>query len=123
MADKQKHILVVEDEKPLSHALELKLTKAGYTVMVAYNGREGLDAIAANHFDAILLDLMMPVVDGFTVLEELGKHPPIPPVIVLSNLAQREDEQRSLALGARKFFVKSDTPLAVIEAAVGEILR
>lgn len=109
-----KHILIIEDEKPLAHALELKLTHEGFTVTVAHNGQEGLDLIAKQQFDTILLDLMMPVIDGFQVLEHLKTSTPMPAVFVLSNLSQREDEERVKALGARKFFVKSDTPLAVI---------
>ncbi len=110
----QKKVLIVEDEKPLSHALTLKLTNEGYAVTTAQNGQECLDVAAKNHFDIILLDLMMPVMDGFQVLEKLKASGPMPYVIVLSNLSQREDEERVLQLGARKYFIKSNTPLSVI---------
>lgn len=109
-----KNILVVEDEKPLAHALQLKLQHEGYTVTVASNGQECLDLIGSKTFDIVLLDLMMPVLDGFQVLTELGKKPQKPTVFVLSNLSQHEDEERVLALGAKKYFIKSDTPLAAI---------
>lgn len=110
----QKHVLIVEDEKPLSHALSLKLQHEGFTITVAQNGQEALDLIAANAYDIVLLDLMMPVVDGFQVLETLKAKGTMPYVIVLSNLSQHEDEERVLALGAKKYFIKSDTPLATI---------
>lgn len=114
MADSQKRVLIVEDEKPLSHALELKLQHEGFETAVAQNGEECLKLIGEQKFDVVLLDLMMPVLDGFQVLERLQPKSKQLPVFVLSNLSQAEDEQRVLALGARKFFIKSDTPLGVI---------
>lgn len=110
----QKSVLVADDERPLAHALELKLQHEGYAVTVATNGEECLARLESQHFDVLLLDLMMPVLDGFQVLETLRykKNPPI--VFILSNLSQQEDEDRVLALGAKKFFIKSDTPLATI---------
>jgi two-component system, OmpR family, response regulator ArlR len=114
MASDSKKVLVVEDEKPLSHALELKLQHEGYEVTVASNGRECLDFVGKQHFDVILLDLIMPDVDGFQVLAELQKLAKKPVVLVLSNLSQHEDEERVLALGAKKFFIKSDTSLTTI---------
>lgn len=117
MADPKK-VLVFEDEKPLSHALELKLTHEGMTVMVASDGQEGLNRLASEQFDVVLLDMMMPVVNGFQVLEYISKLPQKPVVFVLSNLAQSDDRQRVMALGARDFFVKSDTPLSVVVEAI-----
>ncbi|HSX07434.1 MAG TPA: response regulator [Candidatus Saccharimonadales bacterium] len=114
MADTQKQILIVEDERPLAHALELKLQHEGFAVTVASNGQEALDLIASKQFDVLLLDLIMPVLDGFQVLERLQQNPKKPAVFVLSNLSQHEDEERVLQLGARRFFIKSDTPLTVI---------
>jgi len=113
MAD-QKRVLIVEDEKPLSHALELKLTSEGFATVVATNGQEALDALKSGQFNVMLLDLMMPTIDGFQVLEQIKNSPTRPTVFVLSNLSQHEDEERALALGAKKFFIKSDTPLSVI---------
>lgn len=112
---KAKNILIIEDEKPLAHALELKLTHEGHKVTAVHNGQDGLDQLDSQTFDVVLLDLMMPVVDGFQVLEHLkAKGGQMPTVFVLSNLSQHEDEERVLALGAKKYFVKSDTPLAII---------
>jgi DNA-binding response OmpR family regulator len=109
-----KHILIVEDERPLAHALELKLQHEGFETTVANNGKDGLDLIVSGAFDVVLLDMMMPVMDGFQVLQELQGKPDLPIVFVLSNLSQHEDESRVLAAGAKKYFIKSDTPLAVI---------
>lgn len=121
MVANQKRILIVEDEKPLAHALELKLQHEGFLTVVASNGQECLELIGSQQFDAVLLDLMMPVMDGFQVLEQLRQKPSKPVVFVLSNLSQHEDEERVLALGARKFFIKSDTPLTSIVEEVKKI--
>ncbi len=112
---KTKRILIVEDEKPLSHALELKLRNEGFETFAATNGQEAVEAVKQQDYDVMLLDLMMPTMDGFQVLQQiqaLGKQ--LPTVFVLSNLSQREDEEKVLALGAKKFFIKSDTSLSTI---------
>jgi DNA-binding response OmpR family regulator len=119
--DQKKRILITEDEKPLLHALQLKLEHEGFAVTVASDGQECLNLLAHEKFDVVLLDLIMPVLDGFQVLEQLQKTPPMPAIFVLSNLSQHEDEERVLQLGARKFFIKSDTPLTVIVEEVKKV--
>ena len=114
MDGSQKRLLIVEDEKPLSHALELQLQHDGCKTVVARNGEECLKFLDSEEFDVVLLDVMMPVLDGFQVLEQLQSKPYKPTVFVLSNLSQAEDEQRVMSLGAKKYFIKSDTPLSVI---------
>jgi DNA-binding response OmpR family regulator len=114
MAKQTKRVLIVEDERPLAHALELKLQHEGFETVVASNGQLALDILGSQQFTVILLDLMMPVVDGFQILESIRQKGPMPTVFVLSNLSQHEDEERALSLGAAKYFVKSNTPLATI---------
>lgn len=109
-----KRVLIVEDERPLAHALELKLQHEGFETAVATNGQECMDLIDKQTFDVVLLDMMMPVMDGFQVLAQLQSRSNKPTVFVLSNLSQQEDEARVLEAGARKYFVKSNTPLSVI---------
>lgn len=116
-----KKILVVEDDKPISRALVLKLTSAGFEVKSCFNGQEGLDVLAKEKFDLIFLDLVMPVVDGFAVLAELKERGSKVPVIVLTNLSQVDDYKRVKELGALDLFVKSDTPLAEIVEKVKKI--
>lgn len=120
---KIKKILVVEDERPMARALELKLTHEGFEVVVAYNGEEALDALGKNTFDMVMLDIMMPKLDGFGVLEQMKVKNYSMPAIVLSNLSQSEDEKRARDLGANKFFVKSNTPIMRIVDYAKEILR
>jgi len=110
----QKHVLIVEDEKPLAHALDLKLSHEGIHVTIAYNGQECMDFLDKQDFDVMLLDMMMPVMDGFQVLEEVAKRDKKPIIFALSNLSVHDDQGRVLALGAKKYFIKSDTPLSVI---------
>ena len=121
MGDSQKKVLIVEDERPLAHALELKLQHEGFVVSVASDGQECLNMVKEQQFDVVLLDLIMPVMDGFQVLEQMKQMSNQSAVFVLSNLSQHEDEDRVLALGARKFFIKSDTPLSVIVEEVKKV--
>ena len=123
-----KRILIVEDEESLARALNLKLTASGYKVTIATDGQVGLDTvIAANAegsepFDLILLDLILPVMDGFSVLAKLGEHGNKTPVIVLSNLNQEEDIAKVKALGALDFLVKSNIQLSKIIEYLNRIL-
>lgn len=116
-------ILVMEDEKPLANALRLKLSNNGFNVQVAEDGKVGLELMKNNKYDLILLDLVMPVIDGFGVLEEMVKRGDETYVFVTSNLSQVEDKQRVEKLGVDHFFVKSDTSLAEIIDFINEFLN
>jgi DNA-binding response OmpR family regulator len=118
-----KNILIAEDEKPMAKALELKLTKEGFNVSVAYDGEEALNLIAKKKFDLMLLDIMMPKVDGFSVLTKLNEEKLKLPVIVSSNLSQVEDIERAKSLGAVDFLVKSNVTLAEIIQKIKAILK
>jgi DNA-binding response OmpR family regulator len=117
-----KHILVIEDEKPMAKALEIKLGRLGYQVTVVQNGVLGLEALEHDTFDLVLCDLIMPKVDGFGVLESIRERGLAVPVIVMTNLSQEEDEARAMSLGARDFIVKSNTPIADIMDLVNTTL-
>jgi len=108
-----KKILVVEDDKFLASAYRLKLTKAGFAPVIAGDGNEALELVKKELPDCILLDLVMPGKDGFTVLEELKKDERTKriPVIVASNLGQKEDTDRAMKLGAVEFVIKSNMSL------------
>lgn len=118
----KKKILVVEDEKPLAHAMELKLTHEGFDAHVVSNGEAALEALDKEGFDLVLCDLVMPKMDGFQVLEKMREKKLQIPVIILSNLTQEEDQKKAAALGAKDFFVKSDTPLADLVTHVRKVL-
>ena len=114
----KKKILIVEDEKPLAHALELKMTHEGYDTTVASTGREGLEKASTGDFDLILLDLILPEVDGFAILEGLKDKKLKPIVVVLSNLGQDEDRKKAEEFGVKNYLVKSNVPLADIVKVV-----
>ncbi|MDO8183434.1 MAG: response regulator [bacterium] len=118
-----KKILIIEDEKSLARALELKLTISGFEVKIVFNGEDGLGLIQQELFDLILLDLIMPKMDGFSVLEFLKKKKIKTPVMVLSNLSQEDDIRRTKKFGAKEFFIKSNTPIATIVKQVVKLLK
>ena len=114
----KKKILILEDEKPLAHALELKLTHEGFEVVTTDNGELGLSLLEKEKFDLVLSDLIIPGVDGFGVLETIKNKKMKVPVIVMTNLNQEEDKQRAFDLGAVEFFVKSNSTLSEIVEGV-----
>ncbi len=114
--DKTYKILLVEDEAPMAAVLQNKLKLSGYEIKVASNGQDALDTLKNEQFDLILLDLVMPKMDGFQVLEELQKNGNKTPVIVDSNLGQPVDFTKAQTLGAVDYFVKVKvTPAEIVE--------
>jgi DNA-binding response OmpR family regulator len=120
-----KTVLIVEDEKSLAEPLKLKLKKAGYSVYHGKNGKEGLDLVAKVHPDIILLDLLMPVMDGAQMLKHLSEDPETKKikVIILSNISDVDTASKVAGMGAMDYVVKSDWKLADIVARVGNKLR
>ena len=118
-----KSILIVEDEKPLSHALKLKLTHEGYDVSIAGDGEEGMQYTGERQFDLILIDIVMPKMDGFSLLSKLQELTSKTKIIVLSNLGQKEDIEKAKKLGATDYLVKSNTPISHIVTAVNALLK
>ncbi|MBU0661184.1 response regulator [Patescibacteria group bacterium] len=123
MAGKKKMILVAEDEKPMAKALQLKLQHIGYDVTVANNGQEAIDFLVKGGIDLVLLDLVMPKLDGFGVLEQVKQKKIKVPIIVSTNLSQEQDEKRVRELGAKDYFVKSNTPLSDVIKHIEKILK
>lgn len=114
----KKKILILEDEKPLAHALELKLTHEGFDVVTTDNGETGISILEKENFDLVLSDLIIPGIDGFGVLEMIRAKKIKIPVIVMTNLNQDEDRKRATDLGAVEFFVKSNSTLSEIVEVV-----
>ncbi len=112
-----KKILIIEDEKVLLDVLRTKLKREGYEVATAENGEEGLRQVRDVSPDIILLDIVMPRMNGYEVLEQLNReHVPVPPIIIMSNSGQPVEIDRAQKLGARDFIIKAEfTPNEVID--------
>src|SRR5690606_25759266 len=113
---------VIEDDAAIRRGLVDALRFAGYAVSEAADGREGLEAAAASGVDLVLLDLLMPRLDGLAVLRELRKIRPSLPVIILTARGQEQDRVEGLKSGADDYVVK---PFSVAEllARVEAVLR
>jgi len=109
-----KKILVAEDEKPMAKALVLKLNHAGFDAKAVFNGEDAIDELEKEHYDLLLLDMIMPRMDGFSVLKNLQGKDIKTKIIITSNLGQVEDFEKAKSLGASDYFVKSDTSLSEI---------
>ncbi len=121
MADLIK-VLVVEDDKFLSNIYQTKLTAEGYSVVTAGNGLEALEVLKSETPNIILLDIIMPKMDGFGFLGERQKDEKLKAikVVIMSNLGQESDIEQGLALGADDYIVKSDSGIEDVLAKVKE---
>jgi len=111
-------ILIIEDDKFLRELIARKLTDENYEVEEAVDGEEGIKKVKTTKSDLILLDLILPGIDGFEVLSKIKEDSSLAsiPVIILSNLGQREDVEKGLKLGAVDYLVKAHfTPNEIIE--------
>lgn len=113
-------ILIVEDEKPISNLIRMSLTRAGYSCTCVYDGNAAADLLEEKPFDLILLDVMLPGVDGFTLMDYIA--PTGTPVIFLTAKATVEDRVRGLRLGAYDYIVKPFAPPELL-ARVEGLLR
>ena len=122
MTDSKKTILVVEDEEPMQFVLRDVLKVEGYAVLEAKNGIEGLGLALKERPDLILLDILMPKMDGLEVLKKLredewGKKVP---VIVLTNLSDNEDILKAMEEDVFEYFVKTDIKINEVIARIRE---
>ncbi len=119
-----KNILIIEDDKFLSKMLAKMLESHNYQVSQAITGREGLVKASGDNVNLILLDIMLPDIDGFDLLETIKGEEKTKkiPVIIMSNLGQPEDMQQGRALGAADYLVKSDLSLDEVVAKVRKVL-
>jgi len=111
--DRARRVLLAEDDRFLRRAAEARLTRHGLQVLTAADGEEALRVARAEPLDLVLLDVVMPKLDGFEVLKSLRQDAATAnlPVIVLSNLGQERDVAQAKALGAIAFLVKANLSL------------
>lgn len=121
----RKKVVIVEDDDHISKVYEIKLARENLDVKVFRDGQAGLNGIIAEKPDLVLLDLMVPIHDGFWVLEEVKKHPELSgiPIIVLSNLGQKGDRDRALGLGAADYLIKVDFSIQQVIDKVKQYLE
>lgn len=126
MTDTKKTVLIIEDEKPMLNVLSDTLTASGFGIYLARDGQEGLSQALIHHPDIILLDLLMPKMDGMTLMEKLrkdkwGKNAP---VIILTNVSADTDKtiKEIIAYQPSYYFVKSDITLEKIVEKIKEVL-
>lgn len=119
-----KKILIVEDEGAILRALEdwVHYSKEGYEVSAARDGKEALRKLSEENIDLVLLDLVMPTMDGFEFLEALKDQGLSPKVVVLSNLSEKIDIEKARSLGAVDYFVKNETGLTTVFESIKKLL-
>jgi DNA-binding response OmpR family regulator len=108
MPDVGKKVMVIEDDRFLSSLMKARLEKEGFTIIQAFDGEEAIQALKTTIPDIIIMDIIMPKVTGFEVLQTISITPQLAkvPVVILSNLAQDSDIEKARQLGAKEYFVK-----------------
>lgn len=118
-----KKILIIEDDKFLRELISQKLAKEGYEIFDAVDGEKGVKSVKDVKPDLVLLDLILPGIDGFEVLSRIKADNEVSqiPVIVLSNLGQKDDIDRGLKMGAVDYLIKAHFTPAEIVAKIKTI--
>jgi DNA-binding response OmpR family regulator len=121
----KKTILLVEDDVFVSDIYHTKLSQEGYDLMIAENGLEALKKIEDKEPDLILLDIVMPYMDGIEVLKKLKANDAWKniPVIILTNLSQKEEVEEGLKMGANDYLIKSHFTPSEVVSKVKEIFQ
>lgn len=120
MADSKKNVLVVEDDEDVRTLVGTRLRRAGYNVIVAADGLEGLRQFYGNRPDLVILDVAMPVMDGWQVLERIREVSSVP-ILMLTAMSEERDKVRGLRSGADDYISKpfaGEELLARVEAAL-----
>ncbi len=118
-------ILLIEDDRMIAEMYHFQLTREGYDVHIAGDGKLGLELIRTQKPDLVLLDLRLPVMEGFEVLEQLQTATPdikTIPVVILSNYGEPRMIRQGLELGARDYLIKSATTPLALAAKVRALL-
>lgn len=119
-----KKILIVEDEKLIADLLQKKLTDKGYYAFIANDGEKGLEEIKSKHPDLVLLDIILPRLNGFEILEAMRKDNEVKdiPVVIISNSGQPLEIDKARELGVKSWLVKTEfDPEEVIEKVEEQI--
>lgn len=118
MENASKTVLIVDDDPFILDMYVLKFREEGFHVEVASDGKKAFEQIKAVHPDVVLLDIVMPLMDGFEVLNKAKQDDALKniPIILLTNLGQKEDTERGASLGASDYIIKAHfTPSEVVK--------
>ena len=123
MTDKQPVVLVADDEEDIKVVLRMFLEAVGYEVVTAFDGLDALEQIKSTKPDVVLMDIMMPVIDGIEVVRQMKATPGIRdiPVVMLTAAAQSDMVERAIQAGAADYIVKPFEPEAV-QRAIEKVL-
>ena len=118
-------ILVVDDEPTIVRLMEFILARQGHEMLVAVNGEEALEKIRAHSPDLVLLDIMMPRIDGYEVARAVRADPAtaLLPIIMLSAKAQEEDIRKGLEIGVDEYITKPFSPEHLVHVVAGYLSR
>lgn len=116
------HILVVEDEPSIATLITYNLQQAGYTTDVATNGREALDKVVTTAYDFIVLDLMLPEMDGYEVCQTIRQNENDVPILMLTAKTEEDDKVLGLQMGADDYLTKPFSPKELV-ARIEAIMR
>jgi len=118
-------ILLVEDDEMLHNMYTQKFSQEGYTVISAYNGSEGIKKAEEEKPDVILMDIIMPKMDGFVALKKIKQNSALAhiPVMMLTNLGQEEDIKKGRELGADDYFIKANHTPAEVVTKIKSLLK
>ena len=118
-------ILIVEDEQVMLKILTSKLIDKGYQITAAIDGKTALDMASCNMPDLILLDIMLPTMDGFEILKKLKENKATKdiPVLILSNLGQEENIQKGKDLGAVDYLIKAHIDIDEVAEKIDKIAK
>ncbi|HEU0058673.1 MAG TPA: response regulator [Hyphomicrobiaceae bacterium] len=111
-----KRILVVEDQEDLRGVLRTLLTGSGYSVLEAVDGRDGISKVRSERPDLILMDIQMPVLDGYAATREIKADPELNsiPIVAVSSFAMRGDEEKARAAGCDHYVTKPYSPMQLL---------
>jgi DNA-binding response OmpR family regulator len=124
MPDQGKTIMIIEDDRFLSSLMKARLEKDGFGVIQAFDGAEAIELFKQKTPSLIILDLIMPKITGFEVLQSISLTPSLQnvPVVILSNLAQDSDIEKARQLGAKEYFVKVKVSIDDLVARIKGLL-
>jgi len=122
--NQNKKVLIIDDEEDLNEVLKEKLARENFQVFVAFNGEDGMRIAFEEQPDIILLDIIMPDMNGLVLLERLQEYrwDNEPKVIMLSALGHEEKKEQALALGAIDYFVKTEVTVEDITQKIKQVL-